>query len=264
MVVLPWKLQLTKSKKRPPFYINLNQYRNAHFHILANAKIAFSKLIHNDVLALPLMSSIEITYKVFPGSKRLIDISNVCSVADKFFCDTLTTLNRLPDDNYKHLANVMYQFGEVDSTNPRIEAHITVLEYQKENPMRIIMNNDDLKKLLIDHVTALVAEGTEFSVEFSGEGDDLEANILIGESEETTPKAKQPAPAKRTRRTKAEMEADAAKEAADKAATEEDEKAPFDTEDDEEQDEEPEQEEPVEEPVKPKNAIFARLKTKDK
>lgn len=79
------------------------------------------------ILALPVLSRITITYTVFPKTKRLCDVSNVCTVHDKFFCDALVELGRLPDDNYTFIPGIKYLFGEVDKVNPRVEIMIKEL-----------------------------------------------------------------------------------------------------------------------------------------
>ena len=69
-------------------------------------------------------NKIKITYTLFPGSHRKLDLSNVCSIVDKFFCDALTEAKRLPDDNYNFIPEVVYKFGEIDVNNSRVEINI--------------------------------------------------------------------------------------------------------------------------------------------
>jgi len=54
----------------------------------------------------------------------MCDISNVLSIHDKFFCDALVELGKLPDDNYKYIPEVKYVFREVDKLNPRVDIYI--------------------------------------------------------------------------------------------------------------------------------------------
>lgn len=105
-------------------HLNLNQYRNLHYQINNKAKIEFAKLIYDQVAKVQSARTIEIVYTLFPGTSRLCDVPNTCSIVDKFFSDTLVKLNKLPDDNYLHLPRVIYQFGEVDRGNGRVEANI--------------------------------------------------------------------------------------------------------------------------------------------
>lgn len=110
------------------WYINLNNYRNASFHLLSDVKLMFKEQVTAKVQALPKMDRIAISYLLYPGTHRITDTSNVCSIADKFFSDALVELGRLPDDNYKHLLGTQYLFGAVDPQNPRVEAHIFIQE----------------------------------------------------------------------------------------------------------------------------------------
>ena len=97
------------------FSLNLNQYRNAHFYKLNNAKIEYKAII-------------KLTYVVYPKTSREFDISNVCSIVDKFFSDALVELGKLPDDNFKYIPEISYKIGEKDKDNPRVEIIIETLE----------------------------------------------------------------------------------------------------------------------------------------
>lgn len=70
---------------------------------------------------LPVFNKVSITYTIFFGSLRKTDISNVCCVIDKYFCDALVELGKLPDDNYIYIKEVIYRYGGVDKDNPRVE-----------------------------------------------------------------------------------------------------------------------------------------------
>ena len=69
------------------FSLNLNCYRNAHYHVLNNAKVNYKELISVQFDLKDKFDLIGITYTLYPKTKRLTDISNVLSVVDKFFCD---------------------------------------------------------------------------------------------------------------------------------------------------------------------------------
>jgi hypothetical protein len=64
------------------------------------------------------------TFTVYPDSNRKMDVSNVCSIVDKFACDALVELARLKDDNHKIIPAINYRFGKVDKENPRVELEI--------------------------------------------------------------------------------------------------------------------------------------------
>jgi hypothetical protein len=88
-------------------------------------KVEFSKVIEPELMKLPSFKSIDLTYTLYPKTKRLCDIANVCSVVDKFFCDALVNIGKLPDDNYEYLKNITYTFGSIDKDNPRVTVKIS-------------------------------------------------------------------------------------------------------------------------------------------
>lgn len=110
---------------RKNYALNLNIYRNAHYQTLNKMKVEFSKVIEPELMKLPSFKSIDLTYTLYPKTKRLCDIANVCSIVDKFFCDTLVNIGKLPDDNYEYLKNITYTFGSIDKDNPRVTVKIS-------------------------------------------------------------------------------------------------------------------------------------------
>lgn len=105
---------------RKNFSLNLNFYRNAHYQTLNRMKVEFGNIVSPKLKDLPSFNSLSLTYILYPKTKRLCDVSNVCSIVDKFFCDVLVNQNKLPDDNYQYLKHIEYKFGEVDKENPRV------------------------------------------------------------------------------------------------------------------------------------------------
>lgn len=118
-------LRVPKNKKGGCFSLNLNVYRNSHPMVLNNAKKTFKGMMIPLMVDLPKFHKVEIRYKLFPKTKRLCDVSNVCSIVDKFFCDALVELGKIEDDNYLFIPKVTYEIGEVDKHNPRVEIRIT-------------------------------------------------------------------------------------------------------------------------------------------
>lgn len=121
LLSLPLRVPVSKKKH---FLLNLNAYRNAHHMVLNKAKVNFGELVKNQVQALPVMDKVALSYTLFPGTRHKMDISNICSVVDKFFCDVLVKEGRLPDDNYEHVLGVQYLFGQYDKGNGRVEVKI--------------------------------------------------------------------------------------------------------------------------------------------
>lgn len=115
-----------KKNKNNWFYLNLNSYRNAHYFSLNNSKILFKELMQPQIDNLPDLGTgyINIKYTLYPATKQLSDISNICSIVDKYFCDALVQSGKLPDDNYKYLPTVIYSFGKIDKNDPRVEIEI--------------------------------------------------------------------------------------------------------------------------------------------
>jgi hypothetical protein len=122
-VILPTSIQYGV-KKPKPFYLNLNNYRNAPYHLLSDMKVAFSEIVSPRVTHLPPMDLIRISYYLFTGTRQIPDVANVCSIVDKFFCDVLTKQEIIPDDNPNHLSMVAYGFGGYEKGQPRVEAVI--------------------------------------------------------------------------------------------------------------------------------------------
>lgn len=123
-VNLPLRVKVGKSRD---FIINLNHYRNTHYILLNKAKVEFSRIIKPQLMGIPLLDKIKVTYHLYPKDKRECDIMNVCSIQDKFFCDALTSMNVIQDDNYKFLQQVDCRFGSIDPDNPRVTAIIETI-----------------------------------------------------------------------------------------------------------------------------------------
>lgn len=130
-IALPLKICVYKSKKTGKetfFTLNLNQYRNASYIVLNNAKINFKKEIENSLSILSKLNSpIGLEFKLYTGSKRLCDTSNICSIVEKFFCDVLVELGYIEDDNYQFIKFTSYSFAGIDKNNPRCEVIIKEL-----------------------------------------------------------------------------------------------------------------------------------------
>lgn len=184
---IPLRIPVTKRKK---FSLNLNQYRNAHYHTLDKAKKNFKKIVTPQIRELPVFERCTLKYVLYPRTRQLCDISNLCSIADKFFADALVELNKIEDDNYKNVPKVIFEFGEIDRKNPRIE--VTIIgedsalpvnqERKDEVKMRFVMTQADLEKAVRSHVENLITikEGTRLQV--SMEGDIVNVDLVMGEA----------------------------------------------------------------------------------
>ena len=104
-----------KGDKKKPFRLNLNTYRNSNSYLLGTTKKFYFKEI-KEILKntfIPQLNKVEIIYELFLKSKRELDISNVLSIVDKYFCDSIVELGVIPDDNYKIIPKVTYKFGGI-------------------------------------------------------------------------------------------------------------------------------------------------------
>lgn len=141
-VSLPLRIPVSKKKV---FLLNLNAYRNANFFTLNKAKVNFEGVVRPLLKELPFLEECTLEYTLYPGSLHLIDVSNICSIVDKFFCDTLVSAGKLADDNYTVVKSVKYLIGSIDRVNPRVDVVIHSLKEidpmkqpnQKEEDMQI-------------------------------------------------------------------------------------------------------------------------------
>lgn len=124
-VTAPLRVRISKKPgAKGEFLLNLNTYRNAHFYMLDKAKKVFKDLMAPQIKALPRFKKIHLEMILYPGSSHLCDVSNICSIVEKFFADALVELGKLEDDNYQHLIGSSCLFGEIDKVNPRVEIFI--------------------------------------------------------------------------------------------------------------------------------------------
>ena len=91
---------------------------------LGKAKIAYKEALRAQIEHLPSYTAVEVTYVLYPGSRRLLDKSNVLCLHEKFFMDALVEMGRLPDDNFLFDYHTHYKMGKIDKDNPRVEIFI--------------------------------------------------------------------------------------------------------------------------------------------
>ena len=120
---LPLTVHTSKNKK---FILNLNNYRNAYFRVLSVAKKNYTDALLPELEDLPKFTEpVTLTYTYFAKTKRRIDISNPCSIIDKFACDALVKAGILKDDSFEQVNQVIYIFGGFDKEDPRCELTIS-------------------------------------------------------------------------------------------------------------------------------------------
>jgi len=122
---LPLEVYYTKNKK---FILNLNNYRNAHYRILSNAKKIYADNLVDRISHPKYEEPVVLTYTYYAKSKRRLDVSNPCSIIDKFTCDALVKAGVLEDDSSKQIKKVIYKYGGIDKENPRCELVIKKID----------------------------------------------------------------------------------------------------------------------------------------
>ena len=126
-IKLPLEVYYSKKKK---FILNLNNYRNAHYRVLATAKKLYSENLQASLKGIkPFTEPVVLEYTYFAKSKRRLDVSNPCSIIDKFTCDALVKAGVLADDSYNEIDKVVYKFGGVDKSEARCDLVITPKKY---------------------------------------------------------------------------------------------------------------------------------------
>ena len=104
------------------FGLNLNEYRNAHYRVLSSAKksisaIVFVALLKEKKIAAP----VKVTITLWRKNKKKCDLSNICSIADKFALDAIVRCKIIDDDDCLTIPLVEYIYGGIDKENPRID-----------------------------------------------------------------------------------------------------------------------------------------------
>lgn len=120
--ISPLWVQVGKRK----IILNLNQYRNTHFRILNNAKIAYKNYMGDQIRKIKgkYKGKCCVIYTVYKGDRRDFDIGNICSIHQKFFEDAMVELGRLEDDTFEFIPLVIFCHGGIDKDNPRVEIEV--------------------------------------------------------------------------------------------------------------------------------------------
>ena len=124
-VSLPIRILLPRKKKDDVIFdLNLNTYRNTHYLILNEAKIRYKEIVTPLIKHIPKLEGCGMDFVLYPGSRRLCDVSNICSIVEKFFNDAFVEAGKIEDDNYLFIPVSRYNFGAVDVNNPRVDLTI--------------------------------------------------------------------------------------------------------------------------------------------
>ena len=123
-VVCPLHLDLPR-KRGPAKRINLsmNVIRNAHFQIQNECKHKIKEIVWrqlSDGDPVRLKEPVELIITLFKDKVRRADLSNFCSVLDKYSSDALVEYGLISDDNVKVIKKVTYLWGGY-TDSPRCE-----------------------------------------------------------------------------------------------------------------------------------------------
>jgi Holliday junction resolvase RusA-like endonuclease len=110
-----------KTVKDKRIALNMNTYRNLHHRISNDAKKSYSEALREQLEGLSIQTPVEVTYKVYKGSKRRLDKMNVISVVSKFLLDSITEYGCWEDDNDDYVKKETIMPTELDRENPRVE-----------------------------------------------------------------------------------------------------------------------------------------------
>jgi len=109
------KIPMPYYKKNSKALFSLNIYRNAKYFTQNNFKKNYGKIIKAelDKFDNPKLSKISIVYTLHfiptkAGKPKRVDLSNIASIIDKTFCDTLQDIGWIEDDDISHLNKVTY------------------------------------------------------------------------------------------------------------------------------------------------------------
>jgi Holliday junction resolvase RusA-like endonuclease len=117
-----------KTMKDKRINLNMNTYRNLHHISNSKAKKLYFSLMRSQLKGLKITTPVEITYKVYKPTKRIMDKMNVISVVSKYLLDSITEYNCWEDDNDNFVKTETILPTEYDKDNPRVEIIITELK----------------------------------------------------------------------------------------------------------------------------------------
>lgn len=112
--------------------INLNTYRNLHFHVSNKLKHEFSSLIWPQTEWNNKMSKIHIHYEIAFWDKRSKDAWNFVSIQEKFFLDSLVEHQIIEDDTVDYVISSSYEFIGIQD-----EESCTAYVYEIEKPINL-------------------------------------------------------------------------------------------------------------------------------
>jgi hypothetical protein len=113
----------------------MNELRNSHYHMQNNIKSWFTDYFMGIFLKekpVPIVGPYEVAY-VYHYKNSASDLGNVCSLADKYFCDAIQLAGVVVDDNVDYCKQITFLVGTKDVENPRVEIFLKPWVQDKED-----------------------------------------------------------------------------------------------------------------------------------
>ena len=124
--------QTFKTKADKTFLVNLNWFRNSHYHIKNEVKQYYTTLITQQLKsATPIKGPYELAFEYYYKSV-VSDLDNVCAMANKSFNDAAQAIGLVENDNVKYCKKSCYFVGGADKENPRMEIYIRALPKEED------------------------------------------------------------------------------------------------------------------------------------
>ena len=123
----PLFIDLPRKKGKPKrVYSSLNVFRNLNHFTANECKHMYKDICWKQLHAMPtqrLNSPCEVTVTLYAPDARDRDLGNFCTMIQKYSDDAVVEFGLLKDDSIKFIKRVIYEWGGVDRTNPRIDVH---------------------------------------------------------------------------------------------------------------------------------------------
>ena len=113
-----------KTMKDKKVHLNFNTMKNQHYLVYNQAKQLYKAEMAEQLKGVKFEKPIDIKYTFYKGSNRRVDRNNFIFIIDKFFCDALTELGCIPDDNDDFIHCTHNYSGGLDRENPRVDIEI--------------------------------------------------------------------------------------------------------------------------------------------
>ena len=114
-VIIP--MVRVKDKK---FILNLNNYRVTNRFTLNKAKVIYTALMRERIMALPTFNVVEAVFINYAATANIPDTNNVIAIHEKFFGDAFVKYGKLEDDHPDFWFRSTSYFGGIDRKNPRV------------------------------------------------------------------------------------------------------------------------------------------------